>query len=240
MCSQNQLYVTDLQLTRLNWKENCFSAMRDIRQSFSGSPSLFRCVAVTVGVAVSIHPSNRLNWPHPLFTPTVFWLLGWIALSSNSQPKSNVTITFLLSSPEITALSCWCSCVQYSSPKNTCFSASGLFFCVLFRSFFLSLSLSAYQLSAFLSKDIHQRNIAPPSLVTPAALCQLSEPRARTAAAAAATAADAGKMRPSRQCTPAQQYSYSIKHTGHYFLNESRNINSMERVRHLLSIYAEN
>lgn len=35
--------------------------------------------------------------------------------------------------------------------------------------------LSAYHLSAFLSKDIYQRNIAPASLVTPTALCQLSE-----------------------------------------------------------------
>lgn len=34
----------------------------------------------------------------------------------------------------------------------------------------------AYHLSPFLSKDIHQRNMAPPSPVTSTPLCQLSEP----------------------------------------------------------------
>lgn len=58
------------------------------------------------------------------------------------------------------------------APQTLRFSASWLVFV-----FSPSIFCPAYHLSAFLSKDIHQRNMAPPSLVTPTALCQLSEPK---------------------------------------------------------------
>lgn len=56
------------------------------------------------------------------------------------------------------------------SLSNTHFSAQRLFF-----AFSPSYSCIANRLSPFLSEDIHQRNVSPPSLVTPASLCQLPE-----------------------------------------------------------------
>lgn len=103
-------------------------------------PLSLRCIAVR---CCHFHLSSEATELTELTAltihPNAFWLLGWIALSSNSQPKSNVTITLLLRSPEITALSCWCSCIQYSGPWNTRFSAPRLFF-VFSRSFLPSLS----------------------------------------------------------------------------------------------------
>lgn len=126
----------------LNNKSKCSLPPMTSGGSLWGNPFLYHSGLLLLGVAISIHHPNRLNWlnwPRWLFTHDAFWLLGWIALSSNSQPKSNVTITLLLPSPEITALSCWCSCIQYSGPWNTRFSAPRLFF-VFSRSFLPSLS----------------------------------------------------------------------------------------------------
>jgi len=61
-------------------------------------------------------------------------------------------------------------CTVQRPPKHLFFCTKALF-CVL--GLFFSQPITFLR---FLSKDIHQRNIAPPSLVTPAALCQLSEP----------------------------------------------------------------
>lgn len=56
------------------------------------------------------------------------------------------------------------------SLSNTRFSAQRLFF-----AFSHPFSCRANRLSALPSEDIHQRNVSPPSLVTPASLCQLSK-----------------------------------------------------------------
>lgn len=83
---------------------------------------------------IILNPVNWLNWPCWLFTPMFSDYCGWIALSSNSQPKSNVTITLLHPSREITALSCWC--IQRPSQKQPSFFSPPWLFFVFSRSFF--------------------------------------------------------------------------------------------------------
>lgn len=53
-----------------------------------------------------------------------------------------------------------------------CWFSAPAFLVFFFFSFFY---WPAYHLSPFLSKDIHQRNMAPPSPATPMTLCQLCE-----------------------------------------------------------------
>lgn len=113
---------------------------------------------------------DRIDWPR-LFTPMLsdYWAeLHWAAIPSQRAMSQ------LLSFSPPRRLQHWAAdAVAYrtAAPSNTRFSAPRLFF-VFSPSFYCP----AYHLSPFLSKDIHQRNMAPPSPVTPSALCQLSEP----------------------------------------------------------------
>lgn len=132
-------------------------------------PIPFRCVAVSY---CHFHLSSELTELTTLtIHPTAFCLLGWNALSSNSQSESAVTIALLLPSSRSQHWAADAVAYSTAAPWNT------VFFFLHPGSFLCSHALFclAYHLSPFLSKDIHQRNMAPPSPVTPTALCQLFE-----------------------------------------------------------------
>lgn len=97
-----------------------------------------------------------------------YWAeLHWVAIPSQRAMSQ------LLSFSAPRRLQHWAAdAVAYSTaaPETLVFLHRGSFLCSH------ALFCPAYHLSPFLSKDIHQRNMAPPSPVTPTALCQLSEP----------------------------------------------------------------
>lgn len=80
------------------------------------------------------------NWPCWLFTPSVFWLLGRIAMSSNSQPKSNVTITLLLPFPGDYSIELLMQLHIVQRPLEHLFFCTAALFCVLTLFFCTSLS----------------------------------------------------------------------------------------------------
>lgn len=110
---------------------------------------------------------NWLNWPCWLFTPTLSddWAkLHWVANPSQRAMSQ------LLSLPGDYSIELLMQLHKVQQPLKHLFSCTAaLFLCSL------ALFCPAYHLSPFLSKDIYQRNMAPPSSVTPTALCQLSE-----------------------------------------------------------------
>lgn len=140
--------------------------------SLWGNPFLYHSSVFQLGVAISIYHPNRLNWlnwPRRVFTPLLsdYWAeLHWVAIPSQRAMSQ------LLSFSPPRRLQHWAAdavACSTAAPETLVFLHRGSFLCSH------ALFCPAYHLSPFLSKDIHQRNMAPPSLVTPAALCQLSE-----------------------------------------------------------------
>lgn len=124
---------------------------------------------------IYIYHLNQVDWVNWLtmtIQPSALWLLGWIVLWSNFQPKTNVTI-ILLHPLLLGRLQHWTAdAVAHRQPVKHSFFCTAALFCIL-----TPFSCRADLLSPFLSEDIHQRNVSAPSLVTPASLCQLSEPQ---------------------------------------------------------------
>jgi len=123
-------------------------------------PSSFSWIPVTVLPFLIRKCLNWLDWSCRVFTPMLsdYWAeLYWVATPSQ-RAMSQLPPPPPAEGPEKHFYFCF-----FSAPKLI-FVFSHSFLC------------PAYYLPPFQSKDIHQRNMAPPSLVTPTALCQLSEP----------------------------------------------------------------
>lgn len=177
-------------------------------------------VYCSLGVAISIyhlHRLNWLNWPRWLFTPMLsdYWAeLHWVAIPSQRAMSQ------LLSFSPPRRLQHWAAdAVAYGTagPETLVFLHRGSFLCSH------AVFCPAYHLSPFLSKDIHQRNMAPPSLVTPTALCQLSEPERSDCCCR--------RWRGGyRQHTPTRHTFVYIKIICHFYLGDSLNIQHTKRV----------
>lgn len=131
----------------------------------------FICIWLNPAIILIYH-LNQVNWPNwwtMTIHPDALWLLCWNSRRNSSQPKTNVTITLLLLL--LRRLQHWAAdAVAHRQHCQTLvFLHSGSF--LPSHPLF---SCRANHLSPFLSEDIHQRNVSPPSLVTPASLCQLS------------------------------------------------------------------
>ena len=107
-------------------------------------PVPLRCSAVS---HCHIHLSSELT-ELTLLTihPNAFWLLGWNALSSNSQSESTATTALLLPSSRLQHWAADAVAYSTAAPWNTGFSAPRLFF-VFSRSFFFLPGLSPFSMS---------------------------------------------------------------------------------------------
>lgn len=101
-------------------------------------PIPFRCVAVRY---CHFHLSSELTELTTLtIHPTAFCLLGWNALSSNSQSESAVTIALLLPSSRSQHWAADAVAYSTAAPWNTVFFSAPRLFFVFSRSFLPGLS----------------------------------------------------------------------------------------------------
>lgn len=183
-------------------------------------PIPFRCVAVSY---CHFHLSSELTELTALtIHPTAFWLLGWNALSSNSQSESAVTIALLLLSSRSQHWAADAVAYSTAAPWNTVFFfCTPALFCVFTLFFAWPITfLHFYQRTSISEIWLHL-------LLLPRQHCVSSlKQRARTAAAAAA--AGVGGEVTDNTLAPALHTFVSIK--THFYPSDSPNSKNIKPV----------